>query len=438
MIIAAIAVSACGGGGSEISAGSGSSSSSSTVSSSSSSSSSSANVASVIVDSGPDSNCQANNDCETNILYTTVTVCAPGSTTNCQTIDHVQVDTGSYGLRIISSVLNSSLASALQAFPVSGGTLAECTQFADGYSWGPIKTADLQIAGESVSSIEFQVIGDPSYSNVPTDCQTTGGTTLQQEDSVPAFGANGIIGVGPFVQDCGPGCTAGAQQGFYYLCSSPTSCTDATVTLQQQVSNPVALFATDNNGVVISLPALPAAGQATASGSLIFGIGTESNNQLGSATVLQVPGSDSSCTYTCGDITTVYNGQTLPQSYIDSGSNGYFFYDTSIPACSGSADAAEFYCPSSTLSLTATNEGTNGATTDVTFSVANALQLSGSFFAFNDIAGTTASTQGGSSCENGAANCTFDWGLPFFFGRNVFTAIDGMNTPAGLGPFFAY
>jgi hypothetical protein len=32
----------------------------------------------------------------------------------------------------------------------------------------------------------------------------------------------------------------------------------------------------------------------------------------------------------------------------------------------------------------------------------------------------------------------FDWGLPFFMGRNVFVAIEGRNTPAGVGPFWAY
>jgi len=28
--------------------------------------------------------------------------------------------------------------------------------------------------------------------------------------------------------------------------------------------------------------------------------------------------------------------------------------------------------------------------------------------------------------------------LPFFFGRNVFTAIEGRNTPAGPGPYWAF
>ncbi|MEX3824780.1 DUF3443 family protein, partial [Paraburkholderia sp. BR14262] len=32
----------------------------------------------------------------------------------------------------------------------------------------------------------------------------------------------------------------------------------------------------------------------------------------------------------------------------------------------------------------------------------------------------------------------FGWGLPFFFGRRVFTAIALQDTPAGSGPFFAF
>ena len=32
----------------------------------------------------------------------------------------------------------------------------------------------------------------------------------------------------------------------------------------------------------------------------------------------------------------------------------------------------------------------------------------------------------------------FALGIPFFFGRNVFTAIEGQTTPGGTGPYFAY
>ena len=33
---------------------------------------------------------------------------------------------------------------------------------------------------------------------------------------------------------------------------------------------------------------------------------------------------------------------------------------------------------------------------------------------------------------------TFDRGLPFFYGRTVYTALENAATPAGKGPFFAY
>ena len=63
------------------------------------------NVAPLVVDQGPD----PQNVFDVNVPFVTVTVCVPGSTTQCQTIDHVTVDTGSSGLRIISSVLSITL-----------------------------------------------------------------------------------------------------------------------------------------------------------------------------------------------------------------------------------------------------------------------------------------------------------------------------------------
>ena len=44
-------------------------------------------------------------------------------------------------------------------------------------------------------------------------------------------------------------------------------------------------FTGDNNGVILELAAVNSTA-ATVSGSLIFGIGTQSNNALGSAAVL--------------------------------------------------------------------------------------------------------------------------------------------------------
>jgi len=70
----------------------------------------------------------------------------------------------------------------------------------------------------------------------------------------------------------------------------------------------------------------------------------------------------------------------------------------------------------------------------VNFAIENANNL----FSNNGGTDKAFSTLGGPSCSSGGSGCDFDWGLAFFFGRNVFTAIDNMNTPAGLGPYYAY
>jgi hypothetical protein len=50
-------------------------------------------------------------------------------------------------------------------------------------------------------------------------------------------------------------------------------------------------------------------------------------------------------------------------------------------------------------------------------------------------------SNGSDAAANGLAGPnagTVDFGLPFFFGRNVYTAIEGKSTPAGTGPYTAY
>jgi hypothetical protein len=172
---------------------------------------------------------------------------------------------------------------------------------------------------------------------------------------------------------------------------------------------------------VIQLPQISASGAPSASGSIIFGIGTQSNNALGSATILTLAPN--------GTFSTIFNGTTYSNSFMDSGSNGIFFLDsttTGIPDCPGGS--SDFYCPTVTQNVSATNQGANAASAVVNFSVANALTLfssnGGNNFAFNDLAGSNPGS--------------FDWGLPFFYGRKVFTAIEGQSTPGGTGPYLAY
>ena len=371
------------------------------------------NTASVIVDAGPSNS-------SVNTLFTSVTICVPGSTTSCQTIDHIQVDTGSYGLRILAPVLTSALTALPVEMLAGGGSLAECTQFVDGFSWGPIVTADIQIAGETAHSVPVQVIGDSRLTNIPAGCSGTGGT---EEDSVSTFGANGILGIGPFELDCGDCDTA--THGLYYACAS--SCTETTVPANQQVPNPVTHFAADNNGSIIVLPSVAAGGASNVMGSLIFGIDTQTDNASGTETVLTVDDN--------AELIVNFNGQTLASSFIDSGSNGIYFADASISLCTAppndpTSQIVNFYCPASTLTLPITIQGMNGTmTNNLTFGVGNTeTMLNSNFDAYPQLAGTLPAGNAG----------TFDYGLPFFYGKRVAVAVQGATTTAGTGPYIAF
>ena len=363
------------------------------------------NVQPVSVSSGP------------NFVVTTVTVCVPGGA--CVDVPNVLVDTGSFGLRILASAVPGL---ALPQSNVAGGPLAECVQFIDNsLVWGSVVRADVKMAGEVASAVPIQLIGDPGLPNIPAGC----GTAANAHDNSQTLGSNGILGIGFFVHDCGQNCVLNANLGQYFVCPTPASCAETTVTLADQVQNPVAAFAgADNNGTILELPTVPASGRASVTGSLVFGIGTQANNGLGSATVLKA---DST-----GNFTTRYNGQSFPFSFIDSGSNAIYFLDsaaTGFPACSNTGRfgpaVVNFYCPGGSQTLSATHVGINGATSNFSFTVANSeAEFNTGAEALSNIAGPHLNN--------------FDWGLPFFYGRNVYTAIQGASTPAGPGPYWAY
>jgi Protein of unknown function (DUF3443) len=371
------------------------------------------NVVPIVIDAGPVPTTAS----EINVAYVSVTVCTPGTSGTiaaCQTIDHVLVDTGSSGLRLLNFVLYSNLTLPAVATNPGGQAIGECMTFADGFTWGSVRSADIYLGGEVAPSVPIQVIGDQpgGATAVPTDCSSTGGIN---ENTPELLAANGILGVGLFANDCDV-CLWGAVPAAYYTCTS-TDCTGSIVTSAQVVQNPVALFPQDNNGVLIKLPAVSAAGATSLTGSLIFGIGTQPNNALVTATVY--------ATDSYGNFSTTFNGVTNT-SYIDSGSNALFFNDT-FTLCA--APNSWVYCPTSQQTLNATNFafGSNSGVlvTNPIPTIANADQL----FSNNVVAGNIGGT--GQSGQ-------FDWGLPFFFGRPVFTAISGMSTPRGSGPYFAY
>lgn len=374
------------------------------------------NVQPVVMDYGPIVNGQyvGSND----ILYTTVTICMPG-TTMCQSIDHVMVDTGSTGLRIPASVVALSLPYIGDA---GNNPIGNCVQYADTtYQWGPLATVDIQMAGEVASSVPIQIVGPTNFAAAPASC-TAGGTPAQ---TVTDLGANGILGIGLFRQDCGSACASAAPPANYFSCPA-SGCVAISVPLASQLQNPVWMFPQDNNGLAIILPQVGATGSVSLAGSIIFGIGTQSDNGLGGA---QAQAADSQ-----GNFTTTFNGKPYSASFIDSGSDGYFFLDsatTGLPNCAANGKANGFYCPASPVSFSAINSGPNPngsgipVSTSVAFSIANGLSLiDSSSVVFNNLGGPSPNS--------------FDWGIPFFLGRTVFVGIEGQSSPAGIGPYWAY
>jgi len=394
------------------------------------------NTTSIVMDAGPAAlQIGANAYSAFNEPYVTITICAPGSTTNCQTIDHIILDTGSVGLRIIQPVLTSSLLAALPVeTSATGNGVGECYQYVNSYAFGSVRQADFQIAGEKVTNIPFQTIGDTgSYTSIPATCSAGGGTPIK---TVQDFGANGIIGIGTTATDCGTICAAGnSSAAIYYDCPSSgcsgiiSRASSATAPFQQ-LPNPVAAFPQDNNGTIIALPAVPQAGLASVTGTVTFGIGTQSDNALSAPNILALTTSTSRLGP--GLLSAAYNGKALTQSFLDSGSQEYFFIDTSLPGCTQAAFIA-FYCPTSPLSLSPLITAIDGTT------------ASGAFLLYNpNNANATATVAPGLGVNPTLvtpplpfAN-SFDFGVPFFYGKSVYTAIEGRSAGGRQGPYVAF
>jgi len=398
-----------------------------------------ANVMSIAVNGGPTAG-QMDGGIYPNGAFASATICAPGSTTNCVTVNGLLVDTGSTGLRLLQSAVSSLNLPAVNAS--NGSAAYDCVSFVDGsYLWGPVLEADVTLGGETASKLPIQMIS--TSTDVPTSCSN--GSNMN-ENTLSSLGANGLLGVGSEPTDCFYDGASVCDQSFglssppypaYYTCSG-SACSPAFIATGAQVANPVVLFPADNNGVIVELPAVSGSA-ATVSGSLVFGIGTESNNQLPSTATI--------FTLTCDDFTTTFDGQTYgitnsttcagPGSFIDSGSNGLYFPNAAgIPTCPSNTpvgDLSSFYCPTSTDNLSATMEGAGGTSKSTTFNVQNAESLftsssTESDAAFSGLAGANPSGVG------------FDWGLPFFYGVNLYSSIDGQSVPSGApaAPWWAH
>jgi hypothetical protein len=95
-------------------------------------------------------------------------------------------------------------------------------------------------AGERANAVPIQVIGAPGFATIPASCTSSGGPS---ENTLDTLGANGVLGVGLFRQDCGIACAfvGASNPGLYYECPS-LGCQTTAEPLTKQVQNPVWLF----------------------------------------------------------------------------------------------------------------------------------------------------------------------------------------------------
>lgn len=340
----------------------------------------------------------------------TVTLCTPGTNAsgNCVRIPNVIVDTASFGLRLVSSAIQSSTFSTLTPEVVGGQPLAECALFGSGYAWGTVHYADVSLSGETATSVPIQVIGDATLTTAaPSECQV-GRPLVTTAD----LGANGILGIGVSPNDCGLACQQGPVSTFYYTNAG----VGTAVPVSGQITNPVSMFAQDNNGVILEMAQVSDTGSPTAQGTLVFGIDTQANNALAgtSATLMRTNGN--------GDFTSMYNGTAQTKTFFDSGSTVMFFPDLSIPIDSASG----YYAPTTTVGRTSILVGASPASTVLGFNIAN---------------GVTLNASGNNAFNNLGIYMTrqFDFGMPFFYGRHVYYGISGKgSTGGGTGPYVAY
>ncbi len=377
-----------------------------------------------------------------NAACVSVTICGPSalssSDSTCQVIPGLLLDTGSVGLRLFRSVLNSNLLSGLTPVLDGGRIVSECVTYGDYTAdWGPLAHATVFMGGESGVQTPIQLI-DKNYGGQvngtyvgQTICNSFG-TNVTLDTGPSQLLYNGILGVGMYGQDCGSSCTLSnlAQNpGFYYSCSagslsSSSSCSTTEIALAtgSQLQNPVSLLPVNKNGIAVELPSVGDSGAVSATGYVIFGVGTQSNNTP-DGSVTQLPVNPSSI-----EIRATLNG-TNNDAFIDSGTT---FYDFPPEGTSGSLSNCSnwdtgfsgFYCPngnsSSSVDLTFTLKGYQGSPTiNVMANIGNPISI---YSGVSSSAGVYSNfaTGADSTPLNGASLNTVDFGLPFYLGRTIY------------------
>jgi hypothetical protein len=326
-----------------------------------------------------------------------VTICVPG-TSECTTLQHVVIDTGSVGLRVFGPALRG-LSLPMQALP-DGGTLAECIEWTPSY-WGPMSRADVALGSRTVQNVSIQVV-DAEFGHLPTTCPTPVDHWAHDYD--------GILGLHPAVDDCSDSACAWPP---YYDCNA-TICAPAPPPKGLQLMNVTALI---DNGVTLRMPAVPVDGASSVSGTLILGVGTNPENTP-SPSVRVVP-TDSHANFPVSVDGSTYKGG------FDTGSSFFVVRpEPGLPVCS---DNPEFLCPSTPQQVDVDFlRPDGGALGSVALPIANWDQLPSGNLVFDNVG------------WQGAPTADLLIGMPFFYGRTVYVGFSGQQSTLGPGPAIGF
>jgi len=349
---------------------------------------------------------------EHNIPFVSVTICSPG-TDHCQTIDRIVLDTGSSGLRIFSSLVRLSLPASLDK---NGKSIAECMLYGGGASeWGAVVVADVILGSGRAKDTPIQ-LWDAQFGSRPSSCPMPASTP-------ELAGSNGTLGISNGLTDCfGNSCPQSGGEP-YYLCDG-TGCTPFPISVQQLVQNPISRLSTDNNGVTVFFPPVPAVGATGVKGKLIMGVGTNASNQPPAKTT-PIP-----ATYD-GWFKGKLNGGIAYWARMDTGTQAWGLpSDNGTPLCTGAGASRHYLCPVSPEQFAISVEDFSGAQVQtLSFEISNAdSELSSGNLVFNNIA---------QSWGAGISNDLI-FGMPFFYGKSVYFVFDGKSSPLGLGPVVGF
>jgi len=359
-------------------------------------------------------NCSLYPQTTPNKACTTVVICNSNQT-NCTSITDLRVDTQTSGIHIFQDALPSTLYTSLQNISTTNGNLGNCFNY-EGYSyWGNVFQAIVLLNGQK-ASVPIQIIDNTKTH--PTTSESTNLCTSLTNTPTNSSKAHyqGIFGIGPKQQDCGSSCVS-TPSIYYYSCpnglaQSIATCTQTTVPLNQQITNPIAELAENNNGVILQLPQVPSAGVPSVEGSIILGIDTETNNA--STGTQYIP------TNTDTSISVSSQGQSY-SAMINAAASAFTFPST---ITTGTVNQITYYCPTTAQNFTSMIYGSQNI--PLTFSIGNATSLLGhSSYVFAEL--------GIPSSQN-----TIIYGIPFFFGKSVFVGFENRSSSLGQGPYYAF